>query len=275
MDIEQEARELGHLPKEQFRGDPDKWVDAETFVERGKHIMPILKKNNEKLLGTVGQLQAEVGSLKQSIASMTESTKELIAFHEESTKAQVAKARETLLAEIKAARVDENVDAEVAAVGKLSEFDAAQKAVAKAEAPSTSTPTPTPEPVSPEVAAWMAENPWYGSDEIRTGMALGVAKQLRKNGDARMGSEFLAAVAEIVEDKLGEGDKSPASPASKVESNRGSGGGRSGRQDYASLPPDARAYCDKQAEKFVGPSKVFKTAKDWQAHYATEYYKAN
>ena len=46
---EQEARNLGWVPQEEFRGDPGKWVDAETFVERGHTIMPILKSNNKKL----------------------------------------------------------------------------------------------------------------------------------------------------------------------------------------------------------------------------------
>ena len=47
---EYEARMFGWVPREEFRGSDDDWVDAETFVRRGKEIMPILRKNNEKLL---------------------------------------------------------------------------------------------------------------------------------------------------------------------------------------------------------------------------------
>ncbi len=274
MDIQQEALTLGWRPREQFQGNPDKFVEAEDFVERGKHIMPILRKNNEKLVGTVESLQSEVGTLKQSIASLNESTQELIKFHEESTKAQVSKARTELLAEIKGARAEEDVDAEIAAVGKLSEFDAAQKAVASTTSAATvATPASTAAPVAPEVTAWMKENSWYGVDQVRTGMAIGVATKMRAEGDTRVGTAFLDDVAKEVEEKLGEGDK--RTPVSKVEGNRGSGQGRVGGTDYASLPADARAMCDKQAEKFVGTDRVFKTTKEWQAHYAAEYFKGN
>ncbi len=269
MEVEQEAAALGWTPREQFRGDPEKFIEAADFLERGRHIMPILRKNNEKLVGTVGQLQAEVGTLKNTLAGFEESTKELIKFHEESTKQQVAKARADLLAEIKEARTSEDVDAEVAAVGRLSEFDAAQKV---ATTP-TATPQPTSAPLHPEVKAWMAENTWYGVDKIRTGMAMGVAEQFRANGDLRQGKEFLDAVAGVVESKLGPGENAP--PASKVEANRGGGQGRSGGTDYTALPADARAQCDKQASKFVGPDKVFKTAKEWNTHYAEQYFKGN
>ena len=60
--VEQEARTLGWVPAEEFKGDPNRWVDAETFVERGHTVMPILRKNNERLETLVKQ-QAEELSL--------------------------------------------------------------------------------------------------------------------------------------------------------------------------------------------------------------------
>ena len=48
--VEEEARAQGWVGKDEFRGSDDDWVDADTFVKRGKEIMPILRKNNEKLL---------------------------------------------------------------------------------------------------------------------------------------------------------------------------------------------------------------------------------
>src|SRR5674476_642896 len=101
MDIEQEAAALGHIPKEQWKGDPDKWTDAQEFVDRGKHLMPILRKNNEKLMGTIEQQQAEIGQLRNTVAGFDSSVKELMKFHEESTKVQVGKARAEILERIK------------------------------------------------------------------------------------------------------------------------------------------------------------------------------
>ena len=44
--VEQEARTLGWVPQEDFRGDKSRWVDAETFVQRGHEIMDLLWKLN-------------------------------------------------------------------------------------------------------------------------------------------------------------------------------------------------------------------------------------
>ena len=49
-EILREAKTLGWVPKDQFRGSADDWVDASTFVERGKQVMPILNHNNERLM---------------------------------------------------------------------------------------------------------------------------------------------------------------------------------------------------------------------------------
>ena len=42
MEIEQEAITLGWVPQDQFKGDPAKWTDAETFVARGKEKVVLL-----------------------------------------------------------------------------------------------------------------------------------------------------------------------------------------------------------------------------------------
>lgn len=62
--VEKEARLLGWVPKEDFR-DGDHWVDAETFVKRGKEINPILRKNNEILLKKLDAANAEVAEVKK------------------------------------------------------------------------------------------------------------------------------------------------------------------------------------------------------------------
>ena len=45
--IEAEARKMGWLPESEWMGAPPKYgfVDAQTFLERGETILPILKAN--------------------------------------------------------------------------------------------------------------------------------------------------------------------------------------------------------------------------------------
>ena len=48
--VEKEARSQGWVPKEEFRGPENAWVDAAEFVERGQKILPILQANNRRLM---------------------------------------------------------------------------------------------------------------------------------------------------------------------------------------------------------------------------------
>lgn len=269
MEISEEASLLGWVPKEQFRGDPDKWVEAEEFVERGKHILPILRKNNEKLLGEITILKGQVGTLSDAMKEATESMEALKVFHKESTEAQVAKARREILDRLKAAKTEQDVDAEVEVQAELSEFDAAGK-VATKPAPKVES---APEPLAPEVKAWMAENPWYGVDQERTGLAMGIANRLKAENTLLKGSAFLAEVKRVLEERWGALEDGSGASASKVEGGGGRGGSsRSGGKDYASLPADARARCDADAKKFVGANKVYKTTKEWNAFFASQYF---
>jgi len=44
-----EAKRQGWVPEEEFNGPEGKWVDAETFVKKGKEINALLRKDNEFL----------------------------------------------------------------------------------------------------------------------------------------------------------------------------------------------------------------------------------
>ena len=74
--FESEARAQGWVAADEFRGSESDWVDAETFVRRGKEIMPILRKNNEKLL-------KELGEAKKDAAEVREAAKEFREFQKQ------------------------------------------------------------------------------------------------------------------------------------------------------------------------------------------------
>lgn len=63
-DFETEARSQGWTDKDAFKGDPNKWVDAETFVKRADEVMPFLKKQN-------GALKRELDEVKATVKRLT------------------------------------------------------------------------------------------------------------------------------------------------------------------------------------------------------------
>jgi hypothetical protein len=107
-DWEAEAAAFGWVPKDQFKGDPERWRPAEEFVRRGEEILPIVRKQNEKLNAKVSELE--------------ETNKRMSAMFEKTTariKAEYAGKIEALKAEkkvaIKAGDADkvERIEAEI------------------------------------------------------------------------------------------------------------------------------------------------------------------
>src|SRR2546421_12509972 len=80
-ETEVKAKELGWAPKEEFRGNPEKWVDAETFLKRGEEILPLVKAQNRKLQNEVTALQRENAETKGLLRASMESIEELKNFN--------------------------------------------------------------------------------------------------------------------------------------------------------------------------------------------------
>jgi hypothetical protein len=269
MTVEKEASAMGWVPEESYKGDKANWVDADTFVEKGRHVLPILRKNNERLLGELGNVKNDVLRLNKLLADSAESMEAMKEFHEEATKAQVEKARRDIIASLKEAKQEGDVDAEVEITSQLSQFDAVQKEASKpVEATKTEKAQALETILSPAFTEWTKEQAWFGQDPERTGLAIGVAQRLRREGVTSEGKEFLNAVTQAVDKVFGGGQRQTVD---KVEGSRGGGGKSSGGTGYGDLPADARAVCDKQASKFVGEGRAFKTTKDWQQYYAKTY----
>jgi hypothetical protein len=273
QEMDGEARSLGWVPLEEFRGNPERWIDAETFLERGRTVMPILKKNNEKLESTVRNQADEIGRLKKLFEASQEAIQELQNVHTEATKAAVEKARKDLLTELRRAKAEGDVDLEVQLTEELADLKAQQKLAEKAPAPSPATAPSSAaqgaETLHPDFHAWAEDNKWFGSDERKTLKAMGIAQQLRSDpeNDNLQGRAFYDRVVELM-------NPSQAPRMSKVEGTRptGQGGGGNGRRGFADLPAEAKEACDRQGRKLVGEGRAFKDMTAWRQYYTNLYF---
>ena len=59
------ARAQGWRPFSEFKGDPDDWVDAKAFLEKGERNAPMMRERNRKLASTVERQQQELAELKR------------------------------------------------------------------------------------------------------------------------------------------------------------------------------------------------------------------
>ena len=264
MEVEQEALQLGWIPQDQFRGDPAKWTDAETFVTRGKEILPILRKNNEKLQGTVEHLGQEVTTLKGALATANEAMGEFRRYHEETAK----RAYDSAVRDLRAQKLVALEDGDHAAVMKIDDalVDLNKEAPKALKAPAAAPVPPAPVPtVHPDYPAWETENAAWLADPAKKAYAVSMASYIRATSSTAEGRPFLDKVAAEVEKRFGNSDG-----VSKVEGGTRATGRSSGK-GYSDLPADAKAACDRMGAKLVGTNKAFPTADAWRKSYISNY----
>src|SRR3970040_676509 len=101
------AKTLGWVPKEEYKGNPEKWRDAEEFNEFGERLNPILRENNKRL---EAQLRTKEEAHAKELAEIRASVAKFAKLHEETEKVAYAKALADLRAERKEALAEGDYD---------------------------------------------------------------------------------------------------------------------------------------------------------------------
>lgn len=264
--IEKRAYEIGWRPKEKYLGDPDKWVDAKTFVERGEHVIPIMKANNIKLRGELAESKNKIDALEAAVAEMRGSMNNFVEMQAAMAKEKLEGERKALRAQLREARAEGNDDKIEQIEDQLDELkEVGRKLAAEKKEPAA----PAPPPASkdpPEFAEWRKENAWFGKDRRRTALAIAIAQDLEKERTDLKGTEFFEELDRELEKVF---PHEVSEDPGKVEDGRPSR--QPPRGGFDSLPPEAKARARADASKFVGPNKLFKTEKEWFAEYTRLY----
>ena len=260
--FESEARAQGWVAAEEFRGSESDWVDAETFVRRGKEIMPILRKNNEKLL-------KELGEAKKMAEEARETAKEFREFQKQQFERKT-KELETQLDQLKQAKRDAitNGDGDrVLAIDDAMDELKEQRQEAKqdlkaAEDKAKEAPQVTADPALNE---WMDRNDWFGKDTRLTGMANGLGVELRRENPNLQGKAFLDKLDEELAAMLPEkfGKKRVQNPMEGTPNGTARPSVGSGKKTYANLPADAKAACDKYVKQGLMTKEAYVAEYEW------------
>ena len=263
-----EATKLGWMPPERYKGDPERFVDAEEFITRGETVLPIVKKQLESTRAELAQERAARQRTDEALATAQKAIEQIEVRHSVATQKAVERARTELKEQLVLASRDGDHIGVAELTDQLTKLNAAEEAP-PAQKPAVQAPWQP----SPEMLAWNAQNAWYGTDTIKTSLANGFAQKLRQDGNQDVGVVFLNRVAAAVEAY----GREEATPADKVSGSRnGSDGeaprGNGSRKNYNHLPADAKAQCDSDARQFVGPNKAYKTQADWRSAFANLYF---
>jgi hypothetical protein len=171
-DYDTEAKDMGWVPKEEFRGPADRWKPAQQFVEDGENILPIVRAENKRLKG-------EIDDIKKDYATRFERL-------DRAAQASLKLAKDQFdreLSSIQATRAAAVKDGDVAA------FNAADKKLTDhvANAPKVEDFEEKPTQVSDEEQSklneaaqtkWKSENTWFGTDDLLTETAIGISQRI-------------------------------------------------------------------------------------------------
>jgi len=171
--IEDRAREQGWRPKEEFDGDPSKWVSAETFVAKGELIDRI-----EALGKKLKDSEKTIGMLKEHHTKVKET--------------EFKRAVEFLKSQKKAAYENGDVDKIIEIDEKIAEVRETQKAQAAAEV------EPTVNEPHPDFQSWVSENRWYEKNSEMRADADAFGEAYARNNPSKTPSEVLKYVTEKI-----------------------------------------------------------------------------
>lgn len=239
-----EATRKGWVPKEEFTGDPKRWVDAATFLDRGQKFN--------------ANLQREVQALKAKLEAFEGTKQQFIKFHEETL---AAKQRD-LDAAITALRVQKSEATasheheQAVALEDRIELLKDQRKVLTDEANAIKQPKTT-EPVDKSEAAlarskqnaavqeWVEDgNDWFAKDKVLRDHAVEVTEEMLKDGETARGRALLDLVAARVKADFPRrfASKATVPEGSAVESGntRTAAKGKAGHSE-ADLPPADKA----------------------------------
>jgi len=208
-EIEQQAIEQGWRPKDEYNGDPHKWVSADIFVARA----PLFE-----------HIEAQKKELKKLREGLTVMASHNAKVEEAGYKRAMAELRQLK----KEALLENDADAVIDIDDKIDAMRAQQTHSVNtkvAEAMKES------EVINPEFSSWVNRNNWYVNDIVMKAAADALGAKLASEGMTP--SAVLSEVEKTIRKRFPDSFENPnRAKASAVEAPRGKGAAPVGKQKY-------------------------------------------
>jgi hypothetical protein len=221
-DTLKEAKRQGWVPQDEYTGPADKWVDADTFVKKGKEINALLRKDND--------------FLKREVSEMKSTMMEFKKFHAETEKRAYDRAMADLREQKKEAISQGDGDKVLQIDDAIDDLKQSKPVV-----PTASTPT-----IDPVFSQWSEDNRWYTTDaQLKTEADL-IGEVIKRQNPTLIGQDFLDEVTTRVKrmypEKFTNANRARPSPVEGTTAPKAVGKAGKGFKD---LPPEAQQACQK------------------------------
>jgi len=247
-EIVEKAKSMGHIPIEEWKGDPDNWTPPDEFIKRGETFMPFLKAQNRKYEEEVENLKITVSTLTEREKKRQEEIDRLSKMSEKTAQMAYQKAKQDIL----------DQQRQAAGIGDVEAFDELEAKKEKLTPPfqpvaiETKPAQPQVDSPPPEYVEWAKQNTWYETDEFLKAVADATAGRIKKQNPNITFPALLAETEAQVKKEMPHKFTNPNREAGSLVDEgqtRGNVGASSNKQNYANLPPDAKAQCNKLVEQ--------------------------
>jgi hypothetical protein len=244
--IEERARAMGWVPKEEFKGDPEKWRDAKEFVERGENFAGINKENINRLTDKLITMESKYTELQDTLKQVGEWSRKAEERAYKKAKKEFEREKMRLKKELKIAAKEEDWDRFDVIETELDSLEEPEKPLEPNQNSATATVS------DPQFIAWKAENTWYETDPEMTQYADAVGMFVRQKNPHITGKAFYDAVKEEVKKRYPERFENP----NRTKPNIVDGGNveartkGSGKKTFADLPKEAQQEYEKFRKQF-------------------------
>lgn len=238
---EQEARQEGWRPQEEWKGDPDKWVDAETFVERGEKISGILKSKVERL--------------EQRLERAERANQKFGEYHKKTIERERQQAEQTIAA------LEKKIEQ------AISEGDGQAYTQYSRQVNDLKTNLPKGDDFNDgfsELAqSWLSDNQWYNNDPTLATFADGAADRLRAQGFT--GKAYFDELTRLVKSSFPEKFENPnRKRESNVDTGEPPEEAPVKKKSYKALPADAKKACDEFVAQGFMTREQYVEQYDWE-----------
>src|SRR3990167_1618834 len=97
------AEKRGWIPPTRFKGDPEKFVDAEEYIRRGEEVLPIVKEQNKRLHAELETLRKSAAKTEAALDAAQKAIDQIEERHTVETQKAVEAARKQVKAQLAAA----------------------------------------------------------------------------------------------------------------------------------------------------------------------------
>jgi hypothetical protein len=223
---DREASRQGWVPKDKYKGDPAKWVDAKTFIQRGERF-------NTNLQREVAELREQIKGFEGTKAAFKKFHEETLARKDEEFKTALVNLR---VQRSEAIRNGEDEEA-IALEDRIDAMKDAQKALKAV--PAEPAKQPTAEITNPVMQEWLEDgNSWFNDDSKLRDYSVKLGEELLRAGETARGRKFLDLISEKMREDFPRYFRTEGTRRAGAVESGSSGSGGGGGKTERDLPPE-------------------------------------